>query len=410
MQNINVLGDFDLKGKRVLVRVDLNVPVSQGKIVDTARIERIIPTVEYLIEQDAKVILISHFGRPKGKYNTDLSLAPIVDALNGFLPNDNPAKFSVDCIGTSAKAAVEGLNEGDVLLLENLRFYPGEEANEIEFTQELASLGDVFINDTFSCSHRAHASISGLAAILPSGIGLLFQEELSNIEASLTSPEKPFAAIVGGSKVSTKLSLLESLVEKSDLLVIGGGMANTFLKAEGVAIGKSLCEDDLLETAKEISAKAKKHNCKIIIPRDAIVAEKLENPEHCEVVDIDDVPEDKMILDVGPLTVAEIIQELQNCKTIVWNGPLGAFEFRPFNVATESVARAVAGFTRKEILVSIAGGGDVVAALKHSGLKESFTYLSTAGGAFLEWLEGKVSPGIKALQDNYTELEKLKAS
>ena len=271
-------------------------------------------------------------------------------------------------------------------------------------------MGDIYINDTFSCSHRSHASITGLPNMLPSGIGLLFQEELENIEASLTSPDKPFAAIVGGSKVSTKLTLLENLVEKTDLLVIGGGMANTFLKAQGVSVGKSLCENDLVDTAKVIMAKALKHKCKIILPRDAIVAEKLENPEHCEVVDIHEVPEDKMILDLGPLTVSSIIEELQNCKTIVWNGPLGAFEFRPFNVATESVARAVSGLTRKNVLISIAGGGDVVAALKHSGLRESFTYLSTAGGAFLEWLEGKVSPGIKSLQDNYTDKEKLKAS
>ena len=410
MENINILGDFELKNKNIFVRVDLNFPVSHGKIVDNSRIARVIPTIEYLLEREAKIILLSHFGRPKGQYDPSLSLAPIVDALNKFLPKDRPAKFCVDCIGDNAKEAVAKLRSGEVLLLENLRFYAGEESNDEDFAKELAMLGDIYINDTFSCSHRSHASISALPKFLPAGIGVLFQEELSNVEANLMKPERPFAAIVGGSKISSKLNLLDNLVKDADILVIGGGMANSFLKAQNINIGTSICEDDLLETAKNILANAKKHNCKIILPEDVVIADGLDNIGHCEVVNVHNVPADKMILDVGPYSTIEIITNLKKCKTIVWNGPLGAFEFRPFNVATETVARAVAYHTQNKDLLSVAGGGDVVAALTNSYLKDSFTYLSTAGGAFLEWLEGKESPGIRALQDNFTQDLAKKAS
>jgi phosphoglycerate kinase len=398
MEGIKTLKDFDVKGKRVLVRVDLNVPRVHGKIVDTARVERIIPTVKYLIGKQAKVILISHFGRPKGKFNLEMSLAPIVDCLNEFLPEKVKAKFAVDCIGLEAKKSVDSLENGEVILLENLRFYEEEEKNDDDFTKKIASLGDIYINDAFSCSHRSHASIVGLNKYLPSGMGLLFQEEVENIAKHLTSPNTPIMAIVGGSKVSSKLGLLHSLIKKTDAIVIGGGMANTFLKAIGTEIGNSLCEKDLVATAKKIIEDAKTHNCKIILPIDAVVASQIDNPNDCEVVNISDVPVDKMILDIGPLSCSEIISQLHEYKTVIWNGPLGAFEFRPFNVGTETIARMVASYTRSGNLSSVAGGGDVVASLTSGGLKETFSYLSTAGGAFLEWLEGKEIPGVAVLK------------
>lgn len=412
MKKLNYLNDFNFRGKRVLVRVDLNVPIAHGAIVDTSRIERIIPTIKYLVKHKAKVILISHFGRPKGNFSLEMSLAPIVDSLNAFLAEDNKAKFCIDCIGEEAENAVNSLKNGEVLLLENLRFYTGEEKNDPKFTAALAKLGDIYINDTFSCSHRSHASIVGLAEILPCGIGMLFQEEIGHISEILKHPKTPVAAIVGGSKISTKITLLYSLIEKTDLLVIGGGMANTFLKAQDHEIGKSLCEDNFLAQAKQILAAAIKHNCKIILPDDVMTSSSINDTRNCEIVNITNIAHDKMILDLGPITCNNIINELSKCKTIMWNGPLGAFEFPPFNVSTETIARAVAGYTKQNITTSIAGGGDIVAAIKASGLEDSFTYLSTAGGAFLEWIEGKIIPGIKALKDNYTptcQTEKLKA-
>ncbi len=402
MKDINQIQDFDVKGKRILVRVDLNVPMLHGKIVDAARIERVIPTIKYLVEQQAKVILISHFGRPKGKFDIELSLAPLVDTINDFL-DGLQVKFAVDCIGGEAEKAVANLAEGEVLLLENLRFYPGEKKNDAEFVKGLAKLGDIFVNDTFSCSHRDHASITGLAGMLPAAAGLLFAQEIKTISAILAAPKQPFAALVGGSKVSTKLDVLASLVTKTDFLIIGGGMANTFLKAKGYAVGKSLCEEDLLNSATEIIAKAKEHNCQIILPTDVVVASKLENPDDCEIVSVDKVPAEKMILDLGPDSCINLAQILQECKTIMWNGPLGAFEYRPFNIATEDLARTVASLTTQGKLISIAGGGDVVAALKASGLKQSFTYLSTGGGAFLEWLKGEGIYGLQALEKNYKQ-------
>lgn len=405
MKKLNYLDDFDLKGKKILVRVDLNVPISRGKIVDTSRIERIIPTIKYLAKHQAKVILISHFGRPKGKFSLEMSLAPILDSLNAFLDKENQAMFCIDCIGEEAEKAVNNLKNGEILLLENLRFYPGEETNDPKFVKSLSKLGDIYINDTFSCSHRTHASIVGLAEMLPCGIGFLFQEEIEHISEILKHPKPPVAAIVGGSKVSTKIELLYSLITKTDLLIIGGGMANTFLKTQNYEIGQSLYEESFLNDAKQILESAKQHNCKIILPVDVVISSNINDTSNCEVINIDNIPQDKMVLDLGPITCNNIINELSKCKTIIWNGPLGAFEFLPFNVATETIVRAVAQYTKQDMILSIAGGGDIVAAIKSAGLKNSFSYLSTAGGAFLEWLEGKIIPGIKALKDNHTEID-----
>jgi phosphoglycerate kinase len=397
MDDIKKLTDFNLKGKKVLLRVDLNVPIAHGKIVDTARIERIIPTINYLLENEAKVILLSHFGRPKGKFVLEMSLAPIVDALNKFLPKDKQAKFAIDCIGEDAQNAVNQLKNSEILLLENLRFYAGEEDNDPEFIKSLAELGDIFINDTFSCSHRNHSSIVGLANILPCGIGKLFISEIENISKILKKPVSPIMSIIGGSKVSSKISLLRSLVEKSDFLVIGGGMANTFLKSQKYNIGTSLYEQDFIKEAQEIIKLAKKYNCEIILPQDVVIARHLQEFTDCEIVDKSKISRDKMVLDLGPETCLTIINKLSICKTVIWNGPLGAFEYRPFNIATEMVARKVAYYSKAKKLSSIAGGGDVVAALKNAGLRDNFSYLSTAGGAFLEWLKGEIIPGIKAL-------------
>ena len=404
MKHLNILKDFDFAGKRVLVRVDLNVPIARGKIVDTSRIERIIPTIKYLADHGAKIILLSHFGRPKGKFDLSMSLAPLVDSINSFLDGYNQVSFCVDPVGETAEEAVSNMSNSDILLLENLRFYAGEEANDPEFTKSLAKLGDIFINDTFSCSHRSHASIVGLASVMPCGIGLLFAEEITQISNILKTPQAPVAAIIGGSKISTKLDLLYSLVEKYQLIIIGGGMANTFLKSQNIAIGQSICEDNLLDEAQKILSYAKQHNCKIILPDDVVVADDINASDGCSVVDINNIPQDKMILDIGPETCVHIVKDLLSYKTVIWNGPLGAFEYRPFNISTEMVARVVASYTTQEKMVSIAGGGDVVAAIKASSLENSFTYLSTAGGAFLEWLEGKITPGIKALKDHYQDI------
>lgn len=406
MENIKFLKDYQFKDKRVLLRVDLNVPVIHGKIVDYSRIERVIPTLKFLIKNKARIIILSHFGRPKGKYDPSLSLSPIVDALNMVLGVDN-VKFCVDTIGEQAAKDVSKLKNGEILLLENLRFYPGEERNDAEFVNDLASLGDIYVNDTFSCSHRKHASIYGLAKKLPSAMGLLFQEEIENLENILLQPKKPMIAVVGGSKVSTKIDLLKSLILKADYLVIGGGMANSFLRARGFSIGKSLCEDNLIDAAKDILKKSSKSNCEIILPIDVIVADKLIKPNFCKVVDVNNVNDDEMILDVGPQSVHEICEKINKCKTLVWNGPIGAFEYAPFNIGTESIARYVSYKTNLNEITSVAGGGDVVAALKNSGLKDSFSYLSTAGGAFLEWIQGDIGYGMQALQANKGSISKV---
>ncbi|UTH46876.1 phosphoglycerate kinase [Loktanella salsilacus] len=387
------LDDMDLNGKRVLVRVDINVPVADGKVTDTTRIDRIVPTVKDILAAGGTPILLAHFDRPKGKVVPEMSLAQIVPALSTALGLD------VTFIDGGYGEAVGKLAAGDVALLENLRFNPGEEANDAGFAQRLASLGDVYVNDAFSAAHRAHASTEALAHLLPACAGRLMAEELSALDKALGSPERPVVAVVGGAKVSTKLDLLSNLVEKVDVLVIGGGMANTFLAASGIDVGKSLCEHDLAQTARDIAAKAAEKGCAILLPRDVVVAREFKAGAANETVKTEDCPPDAMILDAGPDSVAHIVQALERAKTLVWNGPLGAFEIDPFNAATNAAAKAAADLTRDGKLISVAGGGDTVAALNAAGAADDFTYVSTAGGAFLEWMEGKTLPGVAALSD-----------
>lgn len=394
---LRTLKTYDVKGKTVLVRVDLNVPMTHGKVDDDTRITRLVPTLEYLIQHNAKVVVLSHFGRPKGKFVLEMSLAPLADSLSEAL-GGKEVKFSVDAMGAEAIQSVNALKPGEVLLLENVRFHKGEEDNDPLFIRNIAHLGDIYVNDTFSCSHRSHASIVGLAETLPSCAGYLLQDEIDNLERILTHPAHPVMAIVGGSKVSTKLQLLHSLVKRVDSLVIGGAMANSFLKAQGFEIGRSLYEADLIESAREILAEAARSGCRIHLPSDVVVAEILAEKAPCQVLEINAVPQHTMILDVGPKTVAELSNELESFKTVIWNGPMGAFEHKPFDVGTISLARRVAELTLSGQLISIAGGGDIVSALGGAGLTGCFTYISTAGGAFLEWLEGKDLPGISCLR------------
>ncbi len=391
------LDDIEVAGKRVIVRMDLNVPMIAGRVTDNTRVVRLLPTLHELIRKKARIIILSHLGRPEGKYVPDMSLAPLVDALAAVLPGVS-IKFGVDCIGTEAEAAVNNLKSGEILLLENVRFHDGEEANDPEFSKALAQLGDIYINDAFSSSHRAHASVVGITRFLPFAAGRLMEEELGNIEKFFGKVERPFTAVVGGAKVSTKLELLESLIDKVDHLIIGGAMANTFLFAQGVAMGKSLCEANLKDTALRILDRAQKKGCTIHLPQDAVVAETFAAHAASDVVGIGDIPKGAMILDVGPETVNAFADCLKHSKTLLWNGPLGAFETSPFDVSTVNLTRVVAALTREGKLKSVAGGGDTVAAMTWSGLAGRFSYLSTAGGAFLEWLEGKVLPGVAALE------------
>jgi len=386
----------DVSGKRVLVRVDLNVPMENGDVSDMTRIERVLPTIEELSGKGAKVILLAHFGRPKGKRVDDMSLAPVAHALEEVLDHD--VVFATDCIGEAMQKAIAKMDDGDVMLMENTRFYAGEEANDPAFTDELAALGDIYVNDAFSAAHRAHASTEGLARRLPAYAGRTMEAELKALEKGLGNPEKPVVAIVGGAKVSTKLDLLMNLVKKVDALVIGGGMANTFLAARGTDVGKSLCEHDLAATAKQIMIEAASAGCAIVLPVDAVVAREFKAGAASETVDIANVPADAMILDVGPRSVEAINGWIDRAKTLVWNGPLGAFEIEPFHKATVSAARHAAERTRDGKLVSVAGGGDTVAALNQADATADFTYVSTAGGAFLEWMEGKDLPGVSALK------------
>ncbi|AZN73165.1 phosphoglycerate kinase [Georhizobium profundi] len=386
----------DVSGKRVLVRVDLNVPMENGDVSDMTRIERVLPTIEELSGKGAKVILLAHFGRPKGKRVDDMSLAPVAHALEEVLDHD--VVFATDCIGEAMQKAIAKMDDGDVMLMENTRFYAGEEANDPAFTDELAALGDIYVNDAFSAAHRAHASTEGLARRLPAYAGRTMEAELKALEKGLGNPEKPVVAIVGGAKVSTKLDLLMNLVKKVDALVIGGGMANTFLAARGTDVGKSLCEHDLAATAKQIMIEAASAGCAIVLPVDAVVAREFKAGAASETVDIANVPADAMILDVGPRSVEAINGWIDRAKTLVWNGPLGAFEIEPFHKATVSAARHAAERTRDGKLVSVAGGGDTVAALNQADATAEFTYVSTAGGAFLEWMEGKDLPGVSALK------------
>jgi len=392
---LRTLDGVAVAGKRVLLRADLNVPVRDGRITDLTRIERLSPTIRELSGKGAKVIVLSHFDRPKGKRVAEMTLEPMGAALGEVL--GRKVRFAEDCVGVPAQQVIETMNDGDVVVLENTRFHPGEEKNDPAFAAQLAELGDIFVNDAFSAAHRAHASTEGLAKLLPSYAGRLMQAELEALSAALTTPVRPVLAIVGGSKVSTKLDLLGNLVGKVDILVIGGAMANTFLAAEGVAVGTSLQEADMHATALEIVAKAKAAGCTIVLPVDGVVAATLAPGVATATVAIGDVPADRSILDVGPKTVALIEAKLATAKTLVWNGPVGAFETAPFDAGTTAIAKAVATATVAGKLRSVAGGGDTVSALKHAGVIEQISYVSTAGGAFLEWLEGKTLPGVAAL-------------
>lgn len=391
----NTLDKLDPKGKRILLRADLNVPMQDGKISDMTRIERIVPTIRELADKGGRVIVLSHFDRPKGKVVPGLSLEPMAEALATAL--GKPVSFMHDCIGPQAETAARSLKDGEVLLLENTRFYPGEEANAPDLAAELARLGDVYVNDAFSAAHRAHASTAGVAEHLPAYAGRLMEAELSALDAALENPEHPVGAIVGGAKVSTKLALLENMLERVDVLVVGGAMANTFLAAKGLSVGKSLKEEEMLDTARQIIAKAKEKNCDLVLPVDVVLSEDFMAGAPTLVAPVTEIPDSWMALDVGPETVALLKAKLAGLKTLVWNGPLGVFELPPFDEGTNAVAQEAARLTKAGSLKTIAGGGDTVSALRHAGVLHDMTYVSTAGGAFLEWLEGKVLPGLTAL-------------
>lgn len=395
MPAFKTLAEADVAGKRVLVRADLNVPVKDGRVTDATRIERLAPTITDLVKRGAKVVVLSHFDRPKGKRVPEMSLRPLVPALASVL--GRAVAFADDCIGAVAEEVVAALKPGDVALLENLRYHAGEEANDPGFIRALAALGEIYVNDAFSAAHRAHASTEGLAHVLPAYAGRQMQAELEALTAALERPKKPVMAIVGGSKISTKLDVLNHLAAKVDVLVIGGGMANTFLNAQGINVGKSLCERDLAETARGILANARGGGCEIFLPSDVVIADGLKEGAATAVCAVGAVPGDKMILDIGPASVLALKNRLASCRTLLWNGPLGAFEVKPFDAATFDVAVYVASQTKAGALVSVAGGGDTVAALNAAGVVDALTYVSTAGGAFLEWMEGKELPGVKAL-------------
>ena len=397
MAAFRTLDDLDAAGKRVLVRVDLNVPITDGAVSDATRITRVAPTLAELADHGARVVVVSHLGRPKGARVAALSVAPLVEHLSRAL-GGRPVAFADDCIGAAAEAAVAGLGDGDVALLENLRFHTGEEANNPDFAAALARHGDAYVDDAFSAAHRTHASNVGVAGLLPAYAGRLMQEELEALDAALENPKRPLAAIIGGAKVSTKLAVLGHLVERVDMLIIGGAMANTFLHALGVSVGRSLCEPGMADTARDIVARAKRSGCDVVLPTDAVTATRFEAGAPRTTCSIKDVADDAMILDLGPATAAHLARRLGEVATVVWNGPLGAFELDGFDAATNTVARAVARLTEEHRLVSVAGGGDTVAALGHAGVGDAFSYVSTAGGAFLEWLEGKELPGVAALK------------
>jgi phosphoglycerate kinase len=388
------LDDADVKGKRVLVRVDLNVPMQDGEVADVSRIERNAPTITEIADRGGKVVLLSHYGRPKGPDPKE-SLRPVVAAVARIIKR--PIAFAEDCVGPIAERAVATLKPGEILCLENTRFHKGEEKNEPAFAAQLAQLGDIYVDDAFSVAHRAHASVEAIAHLLPAFAGRAMQEELEALEKALHSPDRPVAAIVGGAKISTKLDLLGNLITKVETLIIGGGMANTFLAAQGRPVGKSLCENDLIPTARDILAKAKSLNREILLPVDAVVAQKFAAHVPSRVVSVDDVGTADMILDIGPRSIEQAVSVLARSKTLVWNGPFGAFEVEPFDNGTIEVAEAAAELTTDGRLVSIAGGGDTMAALNAAGVTGRFTYVSTAGGAFLEWLEGKTLPGVEVL-------------
>ncbi|MEM6680830.1 MAG: phosphoglycerate kinase [Pseudomonadota bacterium] len=393
-KTIDDLGD--LSGKRVLVRADLNVPFKEGAVSDATRLDAVKPTLIDLTAKGATCLILSHFGRPKGQKVPDMSLAPVAEALAGVL--EHPVSFIEDCRGEAALAAVSALPPGSVAVLENTRFYAEEEANDAAFSAAIAALGDVYVNDAFSAAHRAHASTQGITAHLPSYAGRSMQTELTALASALGAPERPVAALVGGAKVSSKLDVLTNLVDKVDHLIIGGGMANTFLAAKGVDVGKSLCEHDLTDTATQIMAKADAAGCTVHLPYDVVVAKEFTAGAASQVVNVHEVAEDDMILDVGPAAAEACADALKVCRTLVWNGPMGAFEIEPFDRGTVQLAQAAAALTADGSLLSVAGGGDTVAALNHAQAASSFSHISTAGGAFLEWMEGKVLPGVAALE------------
>jgi phosphoglycerate kinase len=393
---VRTLDGLAVAGRRVLLRVDLNVPVRDGHITDPTRIERVLPTITELSEKGAMVIVCSHFDRPKGKVVPSMSLRPVAEAMAAIL--GCPVGFAEDCIGPAAETAIAALRDGGIVVLENTRFHKGEEANDAGFAAALAALADLYVNDAFSSAHRAHASTEGVAHLLPCYAGRLMQAEVAALDLALGNPARPVAAIVGGAKVSSKLELLGNLVAKVDVLVIGGAMANTFLAAQGIAVGKSLQEAEMHQTARDILARADAAGCTVVLPIDAVTAEKFAANPPTLTVPVAAIPAGAMMLDVGPETVAALVARLPALKTLVWNGPLGAFETPPFDAATVALAKAVADATTAEKLVSVAGGGDTVSALNHAGVADRMSYVSTAGGAFLEWLEGKTLPGVAALE------------
>jgi phosphoglycerate kinase len=398
MTAYKTLDDFDPAGRRVLLRVDLNVPMQGGQVTDATRIERAAPTIRELAHRGARVVVLSHFGRPKGRREPSMSLKQLTNPLSAAL-GGTAVQFADDCIGAAAASVISNLKDGDVALLENLRFHPGEEANDRDFASALATLGDVYVDDAFAASHRAHASIEAIAQLLPAYAGRLMQVELEALSGALENPNRPLVAIVGGSKVSTKLDLLANLVAKVDHLIIGGGMANTFLFARGIDVGASLAERDLANTARDIEVRAQNAGCKILLPDDAVVASGLSARIETRIVPVSKIPSDLMILDAGPASTVRFADCVADCRTLVWNGPLGAFEIAPFDAATVALARRVATLTEAGQLLSVAGGGDTVAALALAGVQDRFSYVSTAGGAFLEWLEGKDLPGIAVLKN-----------
>ncbi len=387
---------LDIAGKRILVRADLNVPTADGQVTDATRIERFLPTVEDFARRGAKVVILSHFGRPKGARVPEMTLKPVADKMRGLM-DGTPVGFADDCIGEAAESAVAALENGQVVLLENLRFHEGEEKNDGGFAQSLARLGDIYVNDAFSCSHRAHASTAAIAEILPAYAGRSLMLEVSALRSALDNPARPVAAVVGGAKVSTKIPVLTNMVAKVDKLIIGGGMANTFLHAQGIGVGNSLCEPDFADTVEEILSRAAEMNCKILLPTDARVASEFKAGADIGTFDVANIPDDGMILDVGHATLANLNDEISDCRTLLWNGPLGAFEIEPFGEGTFGLAKKAAELTSSGQLATIAGGGDTVAALNAANVSDQFTYISTAGGAFLEWLEGRQLPGIVAL-------------
>ncbi len=394
--NFQSIAELDVKGKTILLRADLNVPKQHNTITDMTRIERLTPTIKLLRDNGAKILILSHFGRPEGEHNPEMSLAFLTSVLEKCWGGN--VKFSPESIGETPKEITKSAQSGDIILLENLRFHKGEKANDPEFAKSLAELGDIYVNDAFSTSHRAHASTSGIAQFLPCAAGLLMMEELNALTQALGTPKSPVLAVTGGSKISTNLGVLKNLSEKVDYLVLGGGMANTFLYAQGISMGRSLCEKDMADTARDIMYTASRVGCEIILPKDVITVSELKENAQYSTVDINNISDDQMAIDIGPKTIAYISEKIKQSQTVVWNGPMGVFEIKPFDNGTNEIAKLVGSETLNDQCISIAGGGDTIAALENAGAASDFSYISTAGGAFLEWLEGKKLPGITALK------------